>query len=77
VTLAVCVTEPAVMVIVPAQLVPAANLEGLVETVKMVPVAPPVKLPVGERVNQLLLTQLCRETWAVALVLEDAVTVSV
>ena len=36
-----------------------------------------VKLPVGERVSQLLLVQLCLETWAVALVFADAVTVSV
>ena len=36
-----------------------------------------VKLPVGERVSQLLLVQLCSDTWAVALVLVCAVTVSV
>src|ERR1039457_6663544 len=36
-----------------------------------------MKLPVGERVSQLLLEQLCSDTWAVALVLVCAVTVSV
>ena len=36
-----------------------------------------VKLPVGERVSQLLLVQFCSDTWAVALVFVCAVTVSV
>ena len=36
-----------------------------------------VKLPVGDRVSQLLLVQLCSDAWAVALVLVCAVTVSV
>ena len=36
-----------------------------------------VKLPVGERASQLILPQLCSDTWAVALVSYDAITVSV
>jgi hypothetical protein len=36
-----------------------------------------VKLPVGESVSQSLVVQLCSDTWAVALVLLWAVTVSV
>jgi hypothetical protein len=34
----------------------------LTETVKFVPDELTVKLPVGERLNQLLLVQLCSET---------------
>jgi hypothetical protein len=49
----------------------------LTETVKFVFAGLAVKLPVGERVSQLLLVQLCSDTWAVALVLVCAVTVSV
>ena len=49
----------------------------MTETVKFVPDGLAVKLPGDERVSQLLLVQLCSETWAVALVLADAVTVSV
>jgi hypothetical protein len=49
----------------------------LTETVKFVFVVVAVKLPVGERLSQLLVVQLCSETWAVALVLLCAVTVSV
>src|SRR5204863_6821504 len=77
VTLAVCVTEPAVMDIVPLHVVPAAIPEELTAIVKTVPDGAAVKLPVGERVSQLLLVQLCSATWAVALVLADAVTVRV
>jgi hypothetical protein len=77
VTLAVCVTEAAVMEIVPLQVVPAANPDGLTETVKFVFARPALKLPVGERVSQLLPVQLCSDTWAVALVFVCAVTVSV
>ena len=36
-----------------------------------------VKPPVGERVSQLSVVQLCSDTWAVALVLLCAVTVKV
>ena len=36
-----------------------------------------MKLPVGERVSQLVLVQLCCDTWAVAVVVVWAVTVSV
>ena len=49
----------------------------MTETVKFVLDAPAVKLPVGERVSQLLLVQLCCDTWAVALVLAWAVTANV
>jgi hypothetical protein len=49
----------------------------LTETAKFVFVGLAVKLPVGERVSQLLLVQLCSDTWAVALVFVCAVTVSV
>ena len=45
--------------------------------VKLVFAVPAVKLPVGERVSQVLVVQLCSEDWAVALVLAWAVTVSV
>jgi hypothetical protein len=36
-----------------------------------------VKAPVGDMVSQVLTLQLCSDTWAVALVLVGAVTVSV
>ena len=49
----------------------------MTETAKFVFVGLAVKLPVGERVSQLLLVQLCSDTWAVALVFVCAVTVSV
>src|SRR5258708_6158222 len=77
VTLAVCVPAALAIEIVPVHVVPAAIPDGLAETVKVVPVELAVKLPKGERVNQLLLVQLCVEPWAVALVLVCAVTVSV
>jgi len=77
VTLAVCVVEPAAMEIVPVHVVPAAIPDGLTKTVKFVFDGPAVKLPVGEMVSQLLLAQVCSETWVVALVLADAVTASV
>jgi hypothetical protein len=38
--------------------------------VKLVLDVPAVKLPVGERVSQVLLVQLCSDAWAVALVLD-------
>ena len=44
--------------------------------VKLVFAVPAVKLPVGERVSQLLVVQLCSDACAVALVLDWAVTVS-
>ena len=77
VTVAVCVTEAAVIEIVPLHVVPAASPAGFTEIVKFVFVGLAVKLPVGERISQLLLVQLCSETCAVALVLVCAVTVSV
>jgi hypothetical protein len=77
VTLAVCVTEAAVMDIVPLHVVPAASPDGLMETVKLVFDGPAVKVPVGVRVSQVLLVQVCSDAWAVALVLDGAVTVSV
>ena len=47
----------------------------MTETVKLAPDVPAVKLPVGERVSQLLVVQLCSDAWAVALVLLCALTV--
>jgi len=77
VTVAVCVTEAAVIEIVPLQVVPAVSPAGFTETVKFVLVGLAVKLPVGERISQLLLVQLCSDTCAVALVLLCAVTPNV
>src|SRR5205823_5466506 len=65
VTLAVCVTELDVMEMVPLHVLPARIPAGLTETVKIVFDVLAVKLPVGERLSQLLLVQLCSETWAV------------
>ena len=42
---------------------------------KLVFDGPAVKLPVGERVSQVVVVQLCSDTWAVAAVLAWAVTV--
>src|SRR5260370_15245794 len=64
------------MEIVPVHAVPAVNPDGLTETVKLVFDVPAVKLPVGERVSQLLVVQLCSDAEAVALVGVWAVTVS-
>jgi hypothetical protein len=77
VTVAVCVTEAAVIEIVPLHVVPAASPAGFTEIVKLVFVGLAVKLPVGERISQLLPAQLSSETCAVALILVCAVTVSV
>jgi hypothetical protein len=77
VTVAVLVTEPPVIVIVPLHEAPAAKPVGFTDTVKFVPDGPPVKLPLGESVSQLRLVQLCSVAWAVALVFDGAVTVSV
>jgi hypothetical protein len=77
VTLAVCVTAPTVREIVPVHVVPADNPDGSTDTVKYVPVGLAVKLPVGDRVSQLLAAQLCFDICAVALVLVCAVTDSV
>ena len=49
----------------------------MTEIVKVVFVWLAVKPPVGERVSQLSVVQLCSDTWAVALVLLCAVTVKV
>ncbi len=76
VTVADWVPAAAVMEIVPVHAVPAVNPDGLTETVKLVFDVPAVKLPVGERVSQLLVVQLCSDAWAVALVGVWAVTVS-
>jgi hypothetical protein len=57
--------------------VPAGSPAEFTEIVKFVFVGPAVKLPVGERISQLLLVQLCSDTWAVALVLLGALTASV
>src|SRR5205085_5481700 len=75
VTLAVWVTEPAVMDMVPLHVVPAAIPAGLTETVKFELAGLAVKLPVGERVSQVLVAQFCSDAWAVALVLVCDVTV--
>ena len=77
VTLTVCVPLAVVMEMVPVQVVPAVIPDGLTETVKFAFNTPAVKLPVGERASQLRVVQLCSDTWAVALVLVWAVTVSV
>jgi hypothetical protein len=69
--------EAAFMEIVPRHVVPAAIPDGLTETVKTVPAVPAVKLPLGERVSQVLLPQLCSDTWAEELVSNGAVTVTV
>ena len=50
------------MEIVPLHVVPAEIPDGLTETVKLVPDVVAVKLPVGDRISQLLLAQLCSET---------------
>jgi hypothetical protein len=62
---------------VPPHVVPAAIPDGFAETVTVVSVAPAVNAPVGEMVSQLLLAQLCSVTWAVVLVSNTAVTMSV
>lgn len=49
----------------------------MTERVKLVFDVPAVKLPVGERVSQVLLQAEPGDAWAVALVLACAVTVSV
>ena len=77
VTLADCVPAAVVMEMVPVQVVPAAMADGSTETVKFAFNRLAVKLPVGERDNQLLVVQVCSDTWAVALVLVCAVTVRV
>jgi hypothetical protein len=77
VTVADCAALPAVMVIVPVHVVPAVSPDGLTEMVKLVLAVVAVKLPVGDRVSQLLLAQLCSVAWAVALVLVWDVTASV
>src|SRR5947207_2956500 len=76
VTPSVCVPEDETIVIVPLHVVPAASPDGLTGTANVVFVGLAVKLPVGERVSQLL-AQLCLDTWAVAPVSNGAVTVSV
>ena len=65
------------MEMVPVHVVPPAIPDGLTETVKLAFNRPAVKLPVGERDNQMTVVQVCSDTWAVALVLVCAVTVSV
>jgi hypothetical protein len=49
----------------------------LTENVNVIGDGPATNAPVGERVSQLLFVQVCIETWAVALVLLGAVTVSI
>ena len=49
----------------------------MTDTVKLAFAGPAVKLPVGERVSQVLVAQLCSDIWAVAPVLVCAVTVRV
>src|SRR5438067_991792 len=73
----VCVPNDETIVIVPLHVVPEASPAGFTETVKLVLVGLAVKLPVGERISQLLPVQLCSETAAVALVMLCAVTPSV
>ena len=77
VTVADWVLVPTVMEIVPVHVVFAVSPDGLTETVKLVFDVPATKLPVGERVSQLLDLQLVSDTCAFALVLVWAVTVSV
>lgn len=77
VTLAFCVPAAVDIEIVPVQVVPPAIPVGLTETVKFAFNRPAVKLPVGERDNQLTVVQVPSDTLAVALVLVCAVTVSV
>ena len=75
VTPSICVPEDVTMDIAPVHVVPAAIPAGLTETVKFVFDWLAVKLPVGERLSQLLLVQFCSVACAVALVLPGAVTV--
>jgi hypothetical protein len=65
------------MDIVPAHEVPALSPVAFTETVKFEFDVPAVKLPVGDMLSQVLPVQLCSETWAVAAVFVDAVTVRV
>src|SRR5260370_1567034 len=76
-TLSACATPVVAMAMAPVQVVPAAIPDGLTETVKFAFNGPAVKLPVGDMDNQLLVEQVCSDTWAVAAVLVCAVTVSV
>jgi len=76
VTLAVFVTEAAVMEIVPVHVVPAVRPVALTETVKALAVELAVNAPVGVSVSQLFPVQVCWENWAVALTLDGDVTVS-
>src|SRR5690242_10027839 len=71
------VPEAALNRMVPVQAAPAAIPDGSTETVKLVFVGLAVKVPLGERVSQLLFPQLCFSACAVTLVLNCAVTVSV
>jgi hypothetical protein len=77
VTASVCVPVDETMAMVPVQLVAVANEDGSTETVKFEFDGPAVKLPVGVRVNQLLLVHVCSDIWAVTFVLVFAVTVRV
>ena len=61
VTLAVSVTDAAVIEIVPLQVVPAVMLAGSTEIVKGLPTVPALKLPVGDRDSHVLPVQLCWE----------------
>jgi hypothetical protein len=76
VTVAVCVVDPAVIVIVPVHVVPAANPVWFTEIVKLVLVVLAVKFPVGDMLSQLLPVHVVSVTCAVALMLLDAATPS-
>jgi hypothetical protein len=61
VTVRVCVPEDETMPMVPVQVVAAVNEDGSTETVKFEFDGPTVELPVGVRVSQVTLVQVCSE----------------
>jgi hypothetical protein len=61
VTVSVCVPEDVTMPMVPVQVAAAVNEDGSTETVKVVFDGEAVKLPVGVRVSQVLLVQVCSD----------------
>jgi hypothetical protein len=70
VTFSVCVPAGDTMEIVPVQVVPATSPVWSTDTEKTEFAALAVKLPVGERVNQVAEVQVCSTACAVALVLD-------
>jgi hypothetical protein len=67
VTRTVCVTEFELIVIRPVHTVPTVNPVWSTETAKGVLVGPARNAPDGVMLSQVLLVQLCSDTWAVAL----------